>query len=118
MACLKNNPKLVTPEQNERLLQPFSQDDLEEALKQLPNGKVAGLDGVPTEAIKLLWTEIDPLILQQFEETLEKKQIHPSFNRGLQSLIPKGGCKIAVGELSPYFCAPGNLQTHSQSDGQ
>lgn len=106
-ACLKSLPSVVTPEQNTELLKAFTPDELEEAVKQLPTRKVAGLDGIPTEALKLLLPDIGPLIHGQFDEALLNRKLHPFLNRGLQSLIPEGGsiccpCPSATGQVCTF----------------
>lgn len=62
-ACLKSIPRLVMAEQNAELLQPFMEEDFEEALKQLLAGKAAHKDEIPTKALKLLWPKVGPLIV-------------------------------------------------------
>ena len=45
--CFSSIPKIVSKAQNNFLIQPFREDDLLNALRDLPNGKVLGLDGIP-----------------------------------------------------------------------
>jgi len=98
---LKSVPCLVTKKQNEELLQPFTEEEFKEALKQLPAGKAAGSDGIPIEALKVLWPQVGYHIQQQFEEVLVTKKIHPTINKGIQTLIPKGGYKSHIGNYRP-----------------
>lgn len=75
-------------------------------MKELPSRKAAGKDGIPTEVLKLLWPEIGPAIVSLMEEIIQDKKLHPDLNRGLQSLIPKGGCRAVLGNYRPISVLP------------
>jgi len=42
---LKNIPKEVTKEQNEALMRPITREEVDQALRDTPIGKVVGMDG-------------------------------------------------------------------------
>jgi hypothetical protein len=79
---------------------------MEQAIKDLPNFKTAGIDGIHTEVFKTLWPKIGPLIQDQMEEALQQKQLHPGVNGGLQSLIPKGGARTNISNYRPISVLP------------
>jgi hypothetical protein len=74
---------------------------MEQAIKDLPSFKTAGIDGILTEVFKILWPQLGPLIQAQLEEALQNKQLHPRVNGGLQSLIPKGGPHTNISNYRP-----------------
>jgi hypothetical protein len=103
---LRNVPRVVTPVQNGELTRPFTQKEMEDAVKDLVGGKALGLDRIPTEVYKTLWPNIGQEIQKQLEEALEKKSLHPQINGGLQSLIPKGGSKTQISNYRPISVLP------------
>ena len=56
--CFTSVPKIVSEDQNNFLIQPFTEVDLFNALKELPNGKVLGPDEIPSKFFKELWGNI------------------------------------------------------------
>ena len=44
---LKNTPKLVQNNQNEKLIKPINKNELKEAIHQMENDKFPGIDGIP-----------------------------------------------------------------------
>jgi hypothetical protein len=47
--CIASIPRIVTVEQNARLLQPISHLEMQNALLDLPKGKALGEDRLPSE---------------------------------------------------------------------
>ena len=56
--CFASAPKIVINAQNNFLIQPFTEEDLLNALKDLPNGKVSRPDGILLEFFKESWDDI------------------------------------------------------------
>jgi hypothetical protein len=51
-------PSLVTKEQNEALTRPITQEEVDQAVKEMPPGKSPGLDGFTTDFFHYCWSLI------------------------------------------------------------
>ena len=75
---LKNTPKLVQNNQNEKLIKPINKNELKEAIDQMENDKSPGIDGIPIEFYKTFYDKIEKDLLQIYnnilftEKTLQK----------------------------------------------
>lgn len=59
------------------------------ALKELPNGKSPGCDGLPAEFYKMFWSHIGPLVLNSYHHSFEHGELSIDQRRGVITLIPK-----------------------------
>lgn len=59
------------------------------ALKELPNGKSPGSDGLPVEFYKMVWPEIRSLLLECYLDSFTKGEMSIDQRRGIITLIPK-----------------------------
>lgn len=83
-----NSPKL--PEEIKEVLeQPFTIEEISEALKALPNNKCPGLDGLTTEFYKAFWPQIKTYYFKALIFGLENGKLHQSARLGLIALLPK-----------------------------
>jgi hypothetical protein len=48
-------PCLVTKEQNDNLIKPIAEEEINQALQEMPNGKAPCPDGFTTEFFKACW---------------------------------------------------------------
>jgi hypothetical protein len=48
-------PSLVTQEQNEALMRPITQEEVDHAVKEMPSGKAPGPDGFTTDFFHHCW---------------------------------------------------------------
>ena len=87
--CLASVPKIVFEDQNMLSIQPFSVDDLHNALKGLPSSKVPNLDSIPIEFLKELWEEIKDDLVTYINVILAKGSLETSISLSNLSLIPK-----------------------------
>ena len=71
------------------LTQPFTCQDLEKSIKQMANGKSAGLDGLPAEFYKQFFDLIADDLLLVFTEHLHSGRMSASQCTGLITLLYK-----------------------------
>jgi hypothetical protein len=82
-------PSLVTPEQNEALLCPITQAEVDLAVKEMPQGKAPGLDGFTTDFFHHCWDLIKEEVWQVVEESRSSGQVLSALNATFLTLIPK-----------------------------
>lgn len=70
--------------------QPFSEEELFEALKSMKDGSAPGSDGLPVEFYKFFWNSIKGFYLESLEYSLKNDYLSPSQRLGVISLIHKG----------------------------
>ena len=73
-------------EENEKT---FTIEELGIAVKQLPNGKTCGCDGIPIEFYKLFWARLKETLYGVVCEAYEDECLHNSALLGIVNLIPK-----------------------------
>ncbi len=61
------------------------------ALRDLPNGKSPGSDGLPAEFYKVFWTDVKELVLNSYMYSFEVGEMSIDQRRGVITLIPKQG---------------------------
>ena len=59
------------------------------ALKNLPNGKSPGSDGLPVEFYKVFWIQIKDLVFQAYQHSFKEGEMSIDQKRGVITLIPK-----------------------------
>ena len=59
------------------------------AVKQLPNGKTCGNDGIPIDFYKLFWRKLKSPFMEMLQEVFNDKKLHDSALIGVLNLIPK-----------------------------
>lgn len=79
-------PPKVTAAQRKVLDKKITGDDLDMALKQLPNGKCPGLDGFQKEFYAWGWDFIKPVLLEDVDQMWEEWTMGEIINEGLIAL--------------------------------
>lgn len=74
---------------NEELIKPLTIEELFNAIKHMPGGKVLGHDGIPIEFFKMCWRVIGEDFHKTINMALEKGEFHQGMTKGLIILIPK-----------------------------
>eukprot|EP00253_Pinus_taeda_P012441 PITA_12441 len=82
-------PKVVTKDQNLALLKEISMEEVEEAVKIMPNDKAPGPDGFTINFFKACWQTIKTKIWEVVEESRRSRTILKSINSTFLALIPK-----------------------------
>ena len=89
--CFSSKPKIVSEAQNNFLIQPFTDDDLLNALRDLSNGKVLGPDEIPPKFFKELWDDIKEDLVVYINTILAQGSLGSYVSLSNLSLIPKKG---------------------------
>ena len=71
--------------------EPFSMQEIADAVFQMPNGKSPGLDGIGIDFYKVFWKEIGAHVAALKGKIYQQRCLNPSANMGVISLIPKAG---------------------------
>lgn len=87
------SPSRLSEGDQDFLTSPIEWDDLMEQVRRCPNKSSPGLDGIPYEILRLLFTHPDckPIILQVYNDGLTQGIFPPSWSRNCVSLLPKKG---------------------------
>ena len=99
--CLQYLDKKVTTEHNEELLKPLTQEEVAEAVKQLPAGKSPGIDTIPAEFYQEAWEEIGFDIFNFVLESICQEGIAEELNVSKIALLPKFDDRIRVQNYRP-----------------
>ena len=90
--------KVTTPKLNETdkidIDKPLLLHELSQALRDLPNSKTPGSDGLSTEFYKFFWSDIKDLVHESFTYSFEKGELSTDQKRGIITLLPKDGKDI------------------------
>ncbi|KAG1142122.1 hypothetical protein G6F38_007956 [Rhizopus arrhizus] len=83
----------ITTNDADLLLEPFTLDDLLNATNRTPRRSSPGMDGLPYEILKLLFSHngISRLVVQVFNDALLTGVFPPSWQTSCVSLLPKKG---------------------------
>lgn len=82
-------PKLVTREDNYNLNKPVMEEDINEAIKEMHNGKAPSLDGVNLYFFKTCWETVKHDISEVVEDSIKSKSVLRALNESFIALIPK-----------------------------
>ena len=78
-----------TPENDYFLVDPFSVEEINNALKKTKNNKAPGTDGIPFEFYLQFWDVIGVHFLEMMNCVLNKGKLQPSQGRAAIRLVPK-----------------------------
>lgn len=81
----------IGTEQNKRLTQTITVEEINKAISKLKGNKMAGEDGYPAEWYKHFRDLVTPLLRDCFNHVLTGGEIPPSWKRAVISVIPKAG---------------------------
>jgi exonuclease III len=84
-------PTLVTKEQNEALLRPFTIEEVDQALQDTPKCKAPGPDGFTSDFFHYCWPMIRTEVWEILEDSRTTGEVLRAFNATFLALIPKEG---------------------------
>jgi hypothetical protein len=91
-----NNPiaTKVTDDDKQDLDAPILENEIAIAVKELPNNKSPGSDGLPINFYKAFWPKIKDLVCNSIWQSIDEHKMSIEQRRGILSLIPKKGKDI------------------------
>ena len=69
----------------------ITRNELLTALKQTPNNKSPGIDGIPSDFYKVFWNDIAQYLVNALNRAFQLGELSVNHRRGIISLIPKKG---------------------------
>lgn len=91
----------MTTLQNEALIEPFTFEEVQAAVKDLRKHKTPEYDGIPAEWLHEVWPSIEKDIVQLLQETFDIKTLTLHFNTGIHCLVSKAGTKVLITSYKP-----------------
>eukprot|EP00253_Pinus_taeda_P009705 PITA_09705 len=76
----QNIPRIITEEHNSLLIQPITMQEVEEAVKQMKEGKAPGPDGFTANFFHKFWDLINNEVWLVVEESRELRWMYPGLN--------------------------------------
>jgi hypothetical protein len=86
---IQHIPTLIMPEQNQALMRPITQEEVDQDVKEIPLGKAPGPDGFTTDFFHLCWSMIREEVWQLVEESRTSGKVLSTLNATFLTLIPK-----------------------------
>ena len=83
--------KSVPPDIKEMQNKPFTEKEIAIAVKQLPNDKTCGNDGIPVDFYKVFWIKLKHIFMGMLEEIYADKKLNRTAMLGVINMIPKSG---------------------------
>jgi exonuclease III len=99
--CFQFLRPTVTEEHNLELLKPLTQEEVKEALKQLPAGKAPGIDAIPAEFYQEMWDDIEFDIFNFVSESISQAHISDELNISKIALLPKSEDRSRIQNFRP-----------------
>jgi len=88
-AITQHIPKIINEEHNNKLLQPTTLKEVEEAMAQLKDGKAPGPDGFTANFFHEFWDLIKAEVWELVEESRSTHWVLPALNSTFIALVPK-----------------------------
>jgi len=82
-------PRLVIEEQNNNLNKPIAEEEIDQALQEMPNGKAPSPDGFTMEFFKSCWEVVNHDVYRVVEDSRRSSSILKVLNATMITLIPK-----------------------------
>ena len=84
----KHIPKLVKREDNYNLNRPVNEEEIDEVIKEMQNGKALGPDGFNVDFFQACWGIVKQDILNVVEDSRKNRTVLKVLNTSFISLIP------------------------------
>ena len=79
----------LTDEDKRDLDLPIVQEEVSNAIYNMPNNKAPGIDGIPIEMYKVFYGRIKEILYNAIRYAVQNEKMHTSARLGILSLIPK-----------------------------
>lgn len=99
--ALQDVGRKVTDAMNEKLLEPFTREEVIRAIKQMHPSKEPGLDGFPAFFYQNFWTEVGETTILNYLDILNQKRSIGVWNETFITLIPKVNQPKLVSDFRP-----------------
>ena len=99
--CFRHLHQTVTAAHNQELLKPLTQEEVTEAVKQLPAGKAPSVDSIPAEFYQAMWADIDLDIFNFVSESITQARIAAELNVSKIALLPKSEDRSKIQNFRP-----------------
>ena len=99
--CWNTVPCVVNTTVNNALTRPLTSLEITEAIASFPKGKAPGVDGIPMEFFQEFREDIISDLFEVTKEILKLASLNKDLNKGLITLIPKGGKHSQLTNLRP-----------------
>jgi hypothetical protein len=86
---IQHIPILVIEEQNNNLNKPIAEEEIDQVLQEMPNGKAPGPDGFTVEFFKACWEIVKHDVYRVVEDSRRSASILKVLNATMITLIPK-----------------------------
>ena len=96
-----SNLSQLSQASQDRLVEPLSLEEVEDAVKSCENGKSPGLDGLTYEFYKVTWPILGVTFTRVLQTQLERERLTESGHQGATRLLPKVEVVPNVTELRP-----------------
>jgi exonuclease III len=81
--------KKLSKDDKNHLDSPFTEEEISEAVKELPRGKTPGLDGFTVEFYKFFWNDLKEAFMYMLTDVYINEHLSIDQKRGVITLIPK-----------------------------
>jgi hypothetical protein len=113
-----NDVQTIEDEDKQVLDHPITIDELTKAVKELPNNKTPGSDGLPVEFYKMFWGKIQQTVFESIEYAIDKGEMSTDQKRGVLTLIPKQDKDIkSLKNWRPLSLLNTDYKNYGQSTG-
>jgi exonuclease III len=100
-SILKHIPKEVTKEQNETLMRPITQEEVDQSLKATPLGKAPGPDDFTSDFFHYCWDIIREDVWEIIEDSRRSGKVLQALNATFLTLVPKEHSTTSPAQFRP-----------------
>jgi hypothetical protein len=103
IAAIRNGTQLQEVHQNS-LIQPITDQEIWNALKDIGDTKAPGIDGFNSKNFKVSWNVIKSDVFAEIHEFFDHDRLYVAVNCALVTLIPKSSDAKTMKDMRPIAC--------------
>jgi hypothetical protein len=103
IAAIRNGTQLLEAHQNS-LIQPITDQEIWNALKDIGDTKAPGIDGFNSKNFKVSWNVIKSDVFAAIHEFFDHDRLYVAVNCALVTLIPKSSDAKTMKDMRPIAC--------------